>query len=392
MDTSAVHCVYTAPRRRIDQRFSEASADMHLSERHVYLTLQDALRRGSDKRLRAHVESVRKQGFGWRFDGLGDWPTERIFAKLNEIDIDTAPDRFRDQALRAGRRKRLVELWRGDKNWDDSPWDDFPLIAVEELWRRLTPDLVCPESVADLASQVIQEAEGAQAGRVEPDRELAAAMQVVDYLSSFPPEQRAGKYEELLDCTIHDMGLWLLQCVLDHGKEHPDEVTRLADIMSEAEPDTAANYQGDLAVALTWAGRAEDALARVQRNLETYPKDVWIRIKAGDVYAELDRTADAVTLYVEAMASAEAGYDWDGAFERLADALAKLGRDKELRSIKARHPRPKQRARFPREAVPKTPRIDFTLPDRAASRKTGRNDPCPCGSGRKYKKCCLGLD
>jgi hypothetical protein len=24
--------------------------------------------------------------------------------------------------------------------------------------------------------------------------------------------------------------------------------------------------------------------------------------------------------------------------------------------------------------------------------KTGRNDPCPCGSGKKYKKCCLDLD
>jgi uncharacterized protein len=24
------------------------------------------------------------------------------------------------------------------------------------------------------------------------------------------------------------------------------------------------------------------------------------------------------------------------------------------------------------------------------SPKTGRNDPCPCGSGLKYKKCCLG--
>jgi SEC-C motif len=24
--------------------------------------------------------------------------------------------------------------------------------------------------------------------------------------------------------------------------------------------------------------------------------------------------------------------------------------------------------------------------------KTGRNDPCPCGSGKKYKKCCLGKD
>jgi len=24
--------------------------------------------------------------------------------------------------------------------------------------------------------------------------------------------------------------------------------------------------------------------------------------------------------------------------------------------------------------------------------KTGRNDPCPCGSGKKYKKCCLPKD
>ncbi|HSL84651.1 MAG TPA: SEC-C metal-binding domain-containing protein [Thermoanaerobaculia bacterium] len=22
----------------------------------------------------------------------------------------------------------------------------------------------------------------------------------------------------------------------------------------------------------------------------------------------------------------------------------------------------------------------------------GRNAPCPCGSGKKYKRCCLGLD
>jgi tetratricopeptide (TPR) repeat protein len=25
-----------------------------------------------------------------------------------------------------------------------------------------------------------------------------------------------------------------------------------------------------------------------------------------------------------------------------------------------------------------------------AGKKVGRNDPCPCGSGKKYKKCCLG--
>jgi uncharacterized protein YecA (UPF0149 family) len=26
----------------------------------------------------------------------------------------------------------------------------------------------------------------------------------------------------------------------------------------------------------------------------------------------------------------------------------------------------------------------------ATSDKIGRNGPCPCGSGRKYKKCCPG--
>jgi hypothetical protein len=25
----------------------------------------------------------------------------------------------------------------------------------------------------------------------------------------------------------------------------------------------------------------------------------------------------------------------------------------------------------------------------ARSAKVGRNDPCPCGSGKKYKNCCL---
>jgi uncharacterized protein YecA (UPF0149 family) len=27
-------------------------------------------------------------------------------------------------------------------------------------------------------------------------------------------------------------------------------------------------------------------------------------------------------------------------------------------------------------------------PSFASARKIGRNDPCPCGSGKKYKRCC----
>lgn len=31
---------------------------------------------------------------------------------------------------------------------------------------------------------------------------------------------------------------------------------------------------------------------------------------------------------------------------------------------------------------------DFALPQPRKNNKIGRNDPCPCGSGKKYKKCC----
>jgi SEC-C motif-containing protein len=32
----------------------------------------------------------------------------------------------------------------------------------------------------------------------------------------------------------------------------------------------------------------------------------------------------------------------------------------------------------------------WTPPFKSEEKKTGRNDPCPCGSGKKFKKCCLG--
>ena len=41
--------------------------------------------------------------------------------------------------------------------------------------------------------------------------------------------------------------------------------------------------------------------------------------------------------------------------------------------------------------APPTEEEDWPVPEpvRNALRDVGRNDPCPCGSGKKYKKCCL---
>ncbi|MGH7356616.1 MAG: preprotein translocase subunit SecA [Candidatus Rokuibacteriota bacterium] len=41
----------------------------------------------------------------------------------------------------------------------------------------------------------------------------------------------------------------------------------------------------------------------------------------------------------------------------------------------------------PRAAVASAPRVQ-AAPRTSSGEKVGRNDPCPCGSGKKYKKCC----
>jgi len=39
--------------------------------------------------------------------------------------------------------------------------------------------------------------------------------------------------------------------------------------------------------------------------------------------------------------------------------------------------------------IPTPPKKSFSNTTEKLKKKIGRNDPCPCGSGRKFKKCCL---
>jgi preprotein translocase subunit SecA len=42
----------------------------------------------------------------------------------------------------------------------------------------------------------------------------------------------------------------------------------------------------------------------------------------------------------------------------------------------------------PRRAVPNSRRFESPTTYKRSGAKVGRNDPCPCGSGKKFKKCC----
>lgn len=60
-------------------------------------------------------------------------------------------------------------------------------------------------------------------------------------------------------------------------------------------------------------------------------------------------------------------------------------------SAKQAQSRGGQPGSMPREAAKETPARKQTTVRRAGP-KVGRNDPCPCGSGKKYKNCCMKKD
>jgi tetratricopeptide (TPR) repeat protein len=101
-------------------------------------------------------------------------------------------------------------------------------------------------------------------------------------------------------------------------------------------------------------------------------------IKAGDVHDQCGHPEKAVELYEQALEKAEDPYDKEGVYERLIPLYEKLGKDEEAERIRRMEEQDRETALpWPSSVGP------------LRKEKIGRNDPCPCGSGRKYKKCCL---
>jgi hypothetical protein len=155
-----------------------------------------------------------------------------------------------------------------------------------------------------------------------------------------------------------------------------DDAVKVGDALSELDQDNAAMFANDVAVILAEAGRGEQALVRVEQNLRRFPDDLWTQIHAGDVHLALSDRAAAEQAFRAALAKARSRGDASGvadASERLVRLLGEQpGREDEAAEAEQEMQRASRAASGgSRLAV-----------------KIGRNDPCPCGSGRKYKRCC----
>ena len=159
---------------------------------------------------------------------------------------------------------------------------------------------------------------------------------------------------------------------------------------------TTGNFRRALAGSYFETGQQETADELYQSWLEEDPAWGWGWIGWADCYTPFgpDKTQD----YPRAEEILHRGYAVPGVREaehiagRLALICEKTGRPDEARELRRRAEQARQRAgrRVPRvTAWAESAQVgELRTVKQHPAGKTRRNQPCPCGSGKKFKKCC----
>lgn len=158
-----------------------------------------------------------------------------------------------------------------------------------------------------------------------------------------------------------------LDCQLD-GQTVPIAVAlnRLRDRISQTPSEPSTWFQ--LGKLLAYINRPKAAVRAISQALQLAPDMVDVKVALAQVYASNNDKEEAFQILADALNQVA---DWQflspqpNFGQEFTKFYNHLRRDLDRNDLPALHP-----------SLIKT------------SQKTGRNDPCPCGSGKKYKKCC----
>ncbi|MBN2164550.1 MAG: preprotein translocase subunit SecA [Pontiellaceae bacterium] len=134
-----------------------------------------------------------------------------------------------------------------------------------------------------------------------------------------------------------------------------------------------------------------DPLVEYKREAYTLFMDLMDRIYA-EIATAMFRSATSIDAIQEFFQSLRNLQTQHASASALASAAAQAGIAPPQQQAAPQAPRPAPRRMRPVGAPP--PGMDLpqppqpAMPTRKVVGEVGRNDPCPCGSGRKYKKCC----
>jgi len=135
------------------------------------------------------------------------------------------------------------------------------------------------------------------------------------------------------------------------------------------------NFRKAVAEAYFRLGKAGEGEAAYRELTEDRPAWAWSWIGWAEQYGnygeEENRDPERGIAILKRALEVDGLEDREFVLERLQDLYEEAGRKEEAEALQA--------------LLPSRPPSGLNL---AANEKAGRNDPCPCGSGKKYKKCC----
>lgn len=336
-------------------------------------------------------------------------PTVEIVTTLANLGIQVDEARFREQALAHKTVDGLADAWLAQST-ATGIWEDYPWLAARALWPRWGPDLFSVDVF--IAQHLSAEAFGAGDEPMtvaDAERHWRMAQAVMDLVAPKTGLVRPELLEELSEHASLHVGWWLSD--LPSSLAQLGMVDQAAEICARmATVEHGDTYLGDRAMILAEAGRREAALEQVEEILARFPDDPWVRLTAGDVHEALGDLAAAEATYRQALALTDAlgpSSERSAAVERLMDLLQKAGRTAELVALfESRESRDVAFAKadfagyeyeevhdtedgaLPADEVNQRAPGPGLLTTRHPARKVGRNEPCPCGSGQKFKRCC----
>jgi len=329
----------------------------------------------------------------WLVEGLSGWSTEEILEHLRSERLLLDEDAFRLDAENVSEPGELADLWMLRVDRLAGRWRDFFQLAARELWKRFLPDRDQFDWFIDDWKEY-QEKLKERSKKKRTETEIPELWKVLDrldrLLEALSLEKGLNLHEAIMEASNqYDYALldWLIELPFDLARDDlVDQAVETARRYAFADPP---NMMGDLGWILADAGRCQEAIEQVEENLKNFADDPWNIIKAGDVSDLCGQTERAEQLYLQALAMTDDGYTQDGAIERLVPLYERSGKFEEIENLKKKYPPfeidadhemgPIQSEEEPspsRKIAPKQMNI-------------GRNDPCSCGSGKKYKKCCL---
>jgi tetratricopeptide (TPR) repeat protein len=345
-----------------------------------------APRKDRKRKKRAHKKSAGTTAPvslpDWYESELSDWSTGDILGRLQKHGLSMDEATFRLDAEDLDDPSEMADKWIERVGRSPGRWQDFFEFAVRRLWERFLPERDTFDSLIEDITRHLDELDDREASEWSQE-DVDGIMHFLDRIETLlqAVERREGADpKERLDTVAErqgfDLVFWLFQLPMDlAGEGYVDQAVEVAHRFAFVDP---GNMLGDLGQILASHGRCGEALAQVEQNLSRFSEDLWVIIKAGDVHDQCGQPEKAIELYEEALEKAEDRYDKEGVYERLIPLYEILGKDEEAERIKRMEEQDRETA--------------LPLPPSSASprkEKIGRNDPCPCGSGRKYKKCCL---